>query len=105
MVFFLQYFVPLINQLDTFRIQTATPGHPDFSMVKSKKYETLIVQIWELLPIFCRFNSPKYSEAVATVIGYLEPMVNKNTLGLRVLALKTFSEIIDHCKKTKVVTE
>ena len=61
--------------------------------------------MWELMPIFCRYNSAKYSQAVATLIGYLEPMINKNTLNLRNVALKTFSEIILHCKVTKQVTE
>jgi len=105
LVFFLSSFVPMINSLDSSRETAAKPGHQDYSMVKAKKYETLQVQIWELMPIFCRFNSARYSEAVATIIGYLEPMVNKNILGLRITALKTFSEIISHCKNTKVVTD
>jgi len=39
------------------------------------------------------------------LLGYLEPMVNKNILGLRCLALKAFSELINHCRNTAVVTE
>ena len=39
------------------------------------------------------------------MLGYLEPMVNKNILGLRCLALKAFSELINHCRNTAVVTE
>lgn len=32
-------------------------------------------------------------------------MINKDTFGLRTLALKAFSEIIDHCRNTPVVTD
>jgi len=32
-------------------------------------------------------------------------MVNKNTLGLRTLALRAFSDLINHCRNTPVVTE
>ena len=32
-------------------------------------------------------------------------MVNRNIYGLRTLALRSFSAIIDHCRTTKVVTE
>jgi len=39
------------------------------------------------------------------LLGYLEPMVNRNILGLRCLALKAFSELINHCRNTAVVTE
>jgi hypothetical protein len=61
--------------------------------------------MWETLPIYSRFNSPKLAEAVSSLLVYLEPMVNKNTLGLRSLALKSFSELIHHCRNTAVVTE
>ncbi len=67
--------------------------------IKGKKYETLIIQLWELLPNFCHFNSPRLSSAFAALIQHLEPMVNKNLMGLRPLALKVFSELIQHCKK------
>jgi hypothetical protein len=63
------------------------------------------VQIWEILPIFCRFNSLQLSEAFSSLLAYLEPMVNKNVLNLRPLALRVFSEIINHCRVTPVVTE
>lgn len=64
-----------------------------------------MVQIWETLPIFCRYNSPRMAEAVSALLASLEPMVNKNTMGLRTLALKAFSELINHCRYTPVVTE
>lgn len=105
LVFFMQYFVPQINQLDKLRLACENQRDPSFSILKAKKYETLMVQIWECLPIFCRYNSPNMSEAVSSLLGYLEPMVNKDTLRLRVLALKCFTELINHCRNTKVVTE
>lgn len=52
-----------------------------------------------------RYNSPQLSSAFATLLQHLEPMINKNTFGLRNLALKTFSELINHCRNTPVVTE
>ena len=63
------------------------------------------MQIWELLPIFCRMNSLKLSHAFASLLGDLEQMVNKNDFGLRTLALRSFSELINHCKNTSAVTE
>ena len=73
--------------------------------MKAKKFETLITQIWELLPIFLRQNSPKLGSAFASLLEHLEPMVNQNTFGLRSLALRSFSQIIDFCRNTPVVTE
>ena len=73
--------------------------------MKAKKYETLIFQLWELLPIFCRYNSPQLSGAVASLLPFLEPMVNRNDYGLRSVALRSFSELINHCRNTPVVTE
>jgi hypothetical protein len=58
-----------------------------------------------VLPIFCRYNSPKLAEAFSSLLTFLDPMVNKNILGLRSLALRVFSEIINHCRVTPVVTE
>ena len=63
-----------------------------------------MVQIWELLPNFCRYNSPQLSSAFATLLTYIEPMINLNTLGLRTLALRVFSDLIDHCRTTRQVT-
>jgi hypothetical protein len=65
----------------------------------------LIIQIWETLHIFCRYNSPQLSEAFASLLQYLEIMVNTNILGLRTMALKVFSEMIHHCRHTPVVTD
>jgi len=56
------------------------------SGIKAKKYETLIVQIWDLLPNFCR-NEINLDKNFALLIPHLEAMVNKNTWGLRYVAL------------------
>jgi hypothetical protein len=42
---------------------------------------------------------------VVALLTPLDQMVNKNYLGLRLIALKSLSELIDHCKTTKVVDE
>ena len=102
LAFFVQYFIPIIKHLDLLMAQNRKQGGG--SEIKAKKYETMIVQLWEILPNFCRFNSPKLSSAFATLIQFLEPMVNKNLLGLRSLALRVYSELIDHCRTTSVVT-
>ena len=40
------------------RLQCSNQRNINFSLIKAKKYETLIIQIWETLHIFCRYNSP-----------------------------------------------
>lgn len=81
------------------------PVSETYSQIKAKKYETLIIQIWNVLPIFCRFTSPKLAAGFSSLLEYLEPMVNRDTHGLRILALKVFTEIINHCRTTNQVTD
>lgn len=45
------------------------------------------------------------SDCFVQVLKYLEPILNKDLLGLRLTALKTFSALISHCRNTKVVDE
>jgi hypothetical protein len=45
------------------------------------------------------------SDCFAEVLKYLEPILNKNLFGLRNMALKTFSRLIEHCRNTKQVDE
>jgi hypothetical protein len=75
------------------------------SEIKAKKYEALVIQIWHLLPNFCHYNSPKLSSAFATIIKYIEPMINQNVLSLRPLGLRVYSELISHCRSTTEVTQ
>lgn len=53
-VFFVQDFLPLIKRLEQQRQICLRQNRQDYSPIKAKKYETLICQIWELLPIFLR---------------------------------------------------
>ena len=75
------------------------------SDIKVKKYETILVQVWRLLPQFCMSNSPNLSDCFATLLKYIEPIISKNLLGLRNLGLKVFSSLIKHCRKTTVVDD
>jgi hypothetical protein len=104
-VFFVEQFIPLLKQLEHMRQAVLAPVSETYSSIKAKKYETLIIQIWNLLPIFCRFTSPKLAAAFSSLLEYLEPMVNRDTHGLRSLALKVFTEIINHCRTTRIVTD
>jgi len=45
------------------------------------------------------------SDCFASVLKYLEPILNKDLLGLRAVALKTFSTLINHCRHTTNVDE
>lgn len=98
--FFVHYFLPMILQIDKLReMEQQSNG----SLIKVKKYETLLTQLWQLLPLFCQSNSPQMSDCFAELLKYLEPILNKNLLNLRPTALKTFSNLIGHCRHTSVV--
>jgi hypothetical protein len=100
--FYVSYFLPIILQLDKMReLEKKNKG----SEIKIKKYETLLVQVWSLLPQFCMSNSPNLSDCFAQLLKFLEPIISKNLLGMRNLGLKVFSSLIKHCRKTKVVDE
>jgi len=45
------------------------------------------------------------SDCFVEVLRYLEPILNNDLLGLRPVALKTFSTLIKHCRNTKNVDE
>lgn len=56
LAFFVTYLLPTIGNLEVQRrLQLASR---EGSEIKAKKYEALIIQIWELLPNFCHYNSP-----------------------------------------------
>jgi len=101
--FFVAYFMPMIMQLD--KLRDLEVKNPKGSDIKVKKYETLLVQVWSLLPQFCSSNSPNMSDCFMQVLNFLEPILNQNVLGLRLVALKTFSALISHCRHTKVVDD
>jgi len=97
-----QYFLPIILQIDKLRELEAKGKGSD---IKVKKYETMLVQIWQLLPKFCSSNSPNMRDCFIELLKYLEPILNNDLLSLRNTALKTFSTLIKHCRHTKVVDE
>ena len=74
--FFVEYFVPTLKNLEAQRQTNMRQTREDYSAIKAKKNETLIVQIWELLPIFLRQNSTKLGSAFASLLEPLEQMVN-----------------------------
>jgi len=43
MVFFTQNLIPIINDIDALKVKSLQRSNPDYSIVKAKKYETLIV--------------------------------------------------------------
>jgi len=74
--FFVEFFVPLLTDLEAKRLLWLKQTREDYSEIKAKKYETLIIQIWELLPIFLRQNSPSLASGFAALLEQLEQMVN-----------------------------
>lgn len=102
LLFYVQYFLPMIVQLEQMRgLEKKSGGSP----IKVKKYETMLVQVWELLPHFCRSNSERMCECLKELLKFLEAIMNKNLLGLRPVALKSLSNLIEHCRNTPVVDE
>ena len=79
--------------------------NPLGSTIKVKKYETMIGQIWELLPSFCHMNCQFMTQSFSKVLKELDKLLNTNAFGLRLVALKTFSAMIYYCKNTKNVDE
>mmetsp|Transcript_24172 Transcript_24172/g.37157 ORF Transcript_24172/g.37157 Transcript_24172/m.37157 type:complete len:254 (+) Transcript_24172:1367-2128(+) len=93
--FFADYFLPEILKLDKMRdLEKKDTG----SEIKMKKYETMIAQIWMLLPIFCHHNSPNMSAKFSQILTYLDPIVDQDVLSLRPVGLKSFSALIQHCR-------
>lgn len=92
--FYATYFLPIILKIDKMReLEQQNVGQT----VKVKKYETLLAQLWSLLPQFCQSNSPNMAACFAQILTYLEPIINKNVLSLRPVGLKSFSALINHC--------
>tara|TARA_B110000285_G_C15067454_1_gene585975 strand:+ start:1351 stop:1560 length:210 start_codon:yes stop_codon:yes gene_type:complete len=50
-------------------------------------------------------NSPNMSDCFAQILNFLDPIIEKDLLGLRCLALKVFSSLITYCRKPKVLDE
>lgn len=102
MDYFVAQMLPIILHLTQMRqLELQESGGPE--TIKSKKYETLIVQLWQLLPLFCKQNSANMYGCLAKLLPRLDQLLNGDEMGLRATALKTFSSLIGHCKVTKVV--
>ena len=102
MDYYVAQMLPMIMHLTQMRqLELQESGGQE--TIKSKKYETLIVQLWELLPLFCKQNSANMYGCLAKLLPKLDELLNGDELGLRTTTLKTFSSLITHCKVTKVV--
>ena len=66
-------FLPLIMKLDKMRDLEVKSRMG--SAIKVKKYETLISQVWSLIPSFCCQSSPKMHECVVQLLKFMEPMI------------------------------
>ena len=69
----------------------------DQEFIKYKKYETLIYQIYEILPNFCS-NSHGFGESVPKILPRLDKLIKKNMYQARPIALKALCELIDYAK-------
>ena len=67
--------------------------------IKAKKYETLMIQIWDCLPCYLE-NPLDYNTKLGDLLPLLEQLVKTNTYGLRMTALKSFCTMIHYVKTT-----
>ena len=52
------YFVPIIKDLED-KVKEFSVQNVHGNALKAQKHKVIVIQIWELLPAFCRYNSPK----------------------------------------------
>ena len=105
LAFYWKHFSPLIQALDSQREKCVNPKSNSFSLVKAKKLEALIYQIWDTCGIFCRSNSTQLSSSFQAMQTYLSQMIETNPLNTRCIALRIFSTMIDHCRNTPKVDD
>lgn len=67
--------------------------------VKQKKYESMIQQIWEILPCFIE-NEKDLGGEVGKILPSLEKMIKTNQFEARIHALKSFNGLIAYCKNS-----
>lgn len=97
--YFVAHFLPLISKLTQVRLLELHEN----SQIKARKYEILIVQLWQLLPLCCNSNCANMFESLSKLLIKLEKLMESDEFGLRHVALKTFSALINHCRTTKSV--
>ena len=91
--FFVENFVPLIIELS----KALKVVKKDQEFIKYKKYETLIYQIYEILPNFCS-NSRGFGEYVPKILPRLDKLIKNNMYQARTIALRALCELIDFAK-------
>lgn len=95
--FFVDNFIPLIDLLT----KTKNQLQKDKQLMKYKKYETLICQIWEIMPNYCghiasfNFTDTTY---LSTILSKLDKIIEKNLYTARTTALKNLIALIDFFK-------
>ena len=95
--FFVDNFMPLIDLLTAAKKDIKKENQ----FVKLKKYETLICQIWEVLPNYCyNYSSFKFTDTtfLVKILSKLDKIIEKNLYSARVVAFKNLCTLIDFFK-------
>lgn len=95
MHFYVENFLPLILELS--KAQKIVKKDQEF--IKHKKYETLIYQIYDILPNFCS-NAEKFGECLPKIVPKLDKIIQNNTYQARPVALRALCEMIDFAKNS-----
>ena len=96
--FFVDNFLPLIDML----IKAKSIIEKEKKLLKAKKYETLILQIWEVLPNYCNnYSSFQFTDTtfLSKILVKLDKIIEKNLYSARVVALKNICALIDYLKE------
>jgi len=95
--FYVQNFFPLIDLL----MKSRKEALKEKQQIKVKKYETLICQIWEIMPNYLG-NYRDYGFEDATYLQVLlknmDKIVEKNLFSARIITLKNYCALIDFLK-------
>uniref|UniRef100_A0A7S3N6U0 RRP12 HEAT domain-containing protein n=1 Tax=Euplotes harpa TaxID=151035 RepID=A0A7S3N6U0_9SPIT len=91
--FFLENFMPLIDELILAKKELKSGKQ----FIKEKKYETLILQIWEVFPNYCH-NYESDNKMLQKLLTRLDTVIKNNLYSARVVALKNYCAMIDYFK-------
>jgi len=95
--FYVQNFLPLIDLLQKSRKE----AQKEKQHIKLKKYETLICQIWEILPNYCHNYKDYNFEDTAylqILLKQMDKIIEKNLYSARIITLKNLCALIDYFK-------
>jgi hypothetical protein len=95
--FFVDNFVPLIELLT----KTKNQLQKEKQLMKYKKYETLICQIWEIMPNYLQqISSFNFSDTayLSNILAKLDKIIEKNLYTARTTALKNLISLIGFLK-------